>query len=165
MEVKHFAKELIMTTPNIRKYKLKDFPIFVMEITQAPYKDYYKLTTDEILMVFEHIEIIREIKNLTICHYKQPAIQAFVQNELDEKQKIKFKGDIQLFTSDLQDSSDRAKKEFIDTPRKQCLWVLLHEIGHIVDKSQEKREQVADDYANKTFADIYGKIINDYKEV
>lgn len=153
-----------MTTPNIRKYKLKEFPLFISEINQAPYNDYYKLTADEILMVFEHLNVLKEIKNLTICHYKQPAIQAFVQNELDDKKKIRFKGDIQLFTTDMQDSN-RAKKEFTGTPRKQCLWVLLHEIGHIVDKSQDKREDVADDYANKNFADIYGKIINDYKEV
>lgn len=159
MEVKNYPKQVIMTTPNIRKYKLKDFPLFVSEITQAPYNNFYKLTTDEILMVFEHLDILKEVKNLTICHYKQLAIQAFVQNKMENK-KIVFKGDIQVFTANFE-KSDRAKAEFTDTPRKQCLWVLLHEIGHIKDKSQERTEKFADDYANKTFSDIYGKIIND----
>ena len=148
MELKRFNLKLDRTN-GINLYSVEGYKVKIFE-TKTMNGEFYLLSTKEILNVLDYFKVLERLTQIKIHNTKLLNVQAFVMMNMKELKEN---------TLNLYAVSELIKGRFgITNERKNTLFTLLHEIGHLKCGASEKR---ADGFAVKHIGELWGKMIKE----
>jgi hypothetical protein len=148
MELKKFKLKLD-TSNGINVYSVEGYKVKIFE-TKTMNGEFYKLSTKEILNVLDYFKVLKGLRQIKIHNTKLLNVQAMVVlNEKDKKYDI----------MNLYAVSELTKGRYgIRNDRKNTLFTLLHEIGHLKNGAGE---EMADQFAIDHIDELWGKMIKE----
>ena len=148
MELKRFNMKLEKSN-GINVYSVDGYKLKIME-TKTMNGEFYLLSTKEILNVLHYFKVLDKLKEIKIHNTKLLNVQAFVMLNLKELKEN---------TLNLYAISELCHGRFgITNDRKNTLFTLLHEIGHLLHGSGE---EMADQFAIDHIDELWNKLIKE----
>jgi len=129
-------------------YSVEGYDVKIEE-TGSLNKEFYALTTKEILNVLDYFKVLDTLKNIRINNHKLCNTQAYVM----PSQEYRF---LNLFSLSDGMIEERKRRYKHDDIKQMTLFTLIHEIAHLKGIIPEDE---ADDFADKHINDVWGSMI------